>query len=143
MHRLLLALVALSVMMHELHQLLLVIMVLSSYLALILAVKPYRCITILRLQVLALLVLLLSCFGIAACNIGDTSGFYNAAVKSNYMDAVPWVVAALNMLYLLTAGAVLVVSVWHKRGWCRGTGCAIDLRRLMARVFSYFLKCTA
>jgi hypothetical protein len=124
-HRLLLALVALSVMMHELHQLLLVIMVFSSYLALILAVKPYRCITIWRLQVLALSVLLLSCFGIIACNIGDTSGFYDGKVKHKYMDAVPWVVVALNGLYLLVAGAVLVVSVWHKRGWCRGTGCAV------------------
>lgn len=125
MHRLLLALVALSVMMHELHQLLLVIMVFSSYLALVLAVKPYRCTTILRLQVFALLVLLLSCFGIIACNIGDTSGFYDGVIWRNYMDAVPWVVVALNGLYLLVAGGVLVVSVWHKRGWCRGTGCAI------------------
>jgi hypothetical protein len=122
LHRLLLALAALAVMLHELHQLLLVVLVLSSYFVLILAARPYKCTTIWRLQVSALWVLLLSCFGIIACNIGDTTGFYQDTTASKYRNAVPWVVIALNAGYLLSAGCVLVRSVWHK---CRREGCAV------------------
>jgi hypothetical protein len=117
MHRFLLAIAALCVMLHEQHQLLLVIMVFSSYLALILAVKPYRCTTIWRLQVLALATLLLSCFGILACNIGDTSSFYDGAVKNSYMKVIPWLIVALNVVYLFLAMAVLLLSVLHKCGF--------------------------
>jgi hypothetical protein len=122
LHRLLLALAALAVMLHELHQLLLVVLVLSSYFVLILAARPYKCTTIWRLQVSALWVLLLSCFGIIACNIGGTTGFYQDTTASKYRNAVPWVVIALNAGYLLSAGCVLVRSVWHK---CRREGCAV------------------
>jgi hypothetical protein len=121
LHRLLLALAALGVMMHELHQVLLVVLVFSSYLVLILAARPHKCTTIWRLQVSALLVLLLSCFGIIACNIGDTSGFYEERIQRDYRDAVPWVVVSLNAAYLVFAGCMLLRSVWHK---CRREGCA-------------------
>jgi hypothetical protein len=122
LHRLLLALAALAVMLHELHQLLLVVLVLSSYFVLILAARPYKCTTIWRLQVSALSVLLLSCFGIIACNIGDTTGFYQDTTARKYKNVVPWVVIALNAGYLLSAGCVLVRSVRHK---CRREGCAV------------------
>jgi hypothetical protein len=61
LHRFLLALVSLCVMLHELHQLILVVMVLGSYLLLVLLVKPFRSAAVWRLQVLALVVLLMSC----------------------------------------------------------------------------------
>jgi hypothetical protein len=117
---LLLALAALGVMMHELHQLLLVVLVFSSYLVLMLAARPHKCTTIWSLQVSALLVLLLSCFGIIACNIGDTSGFYEERTTYNYRNVVPWVVVSLNAAYFCAAGCVLLRSVWHRCGCSRG-----------------------
>jgi hypothetical protein len=126
-HRLLLALAALCVMMHELHQLLLVVLVYSSYLVLILAARPYKCTTTWRLQVSALLVLLLSCFGIIACNIGDTSGFYEETTARDYMHVVPWVVISLNAAYISYAGYVLLRSVLaHCMAHCRHQGRVVN-----------------
>jgi hypothetical protein len=121
LHRFLLALAALAVMLHEVHQVLLVMLVFSSYLVLILAARPYKCTTIWRLQVSALLVLLLSCFGIIACNIGDTSGFYEDAITRRYRIVVPWVVLGLNIAYFGFAAYVLVRSVCHA---CKDKACA-------------------
>lgn len=46
LHRFLLALVSLCVMLHELHQLILVVLVLGSYLLLVLLVKPFRSVAV-------------------------------------------------------------------------------------------------
>jgi hypothetical protein len=108
LHRFLLALVSLCVMLHELHQLILVVMVLGSYLLLVLLVKPFRSAAVWRLQVLALVVLLTSCMGIAAFAVSDTAGIYSGGVKASYTAAIRWIVIVVNACYLLLLVVLLL-----------------------------------
>jgi hypothetical protein len=115
--RLVLALLGLSVMLHEVNQILLVALVLGSYLMLMLAVRPWRSDAILRLQVLATSVLVLSCSGIMACRVsGD--GHYTDDDTARYKDAVGWAVIAINLLYMaIGVGTLLVCAL---RNPCQG-----------------------
>lgn len=112
LHRMMLAVVSLCVEMHELNQLLLVVIVLSSYLALILAIRPWKANGIWRLQVLALLVLLASCFGITASNVSDSStDDPSSGEEPSHMEAIRWAVLAGNIFYMFVAACVLVRSM--------------------------------
>lgn len=113
LQRFVLAVLGLCVMLHEMHQLLLVTMVLGSYLIMIVLVRPWSSDAVWRLQVAASSVLVLSCCGILACNVGDISGHYSPQDAQRYMVAIPWVVMALNIAYI--AGGVIVLGVCVKR----------------------------
>lgn len=114
LHRMLLAVVSLCVGMHELNQLLLVVIVLSSYLALILAIRPWKANGIWRLQVFALLVLLASCFGIMASNVSVEE--LRPGEEPSHMEAIRWAVMAVNILYMLVAACMFVRSMIHRCG---------------------------
>jgi len=115
MHRMLLAFVALCVMLHELHRLILVVIVLSIQLCLMLAVQPWKSTSVASLQVLALSVVIASCFGIMACNVTDPDGMYAQPIMSLvYKEVIPWVIIALNLAYMGVALCLLARSVWFK-----------------------------
>lgn len=115
MHRMLLAFVALCVMLHELHQLILVVIVLSIQLCLMLAVQPWKSTSVASLQVLALSVVIASCFGIMAYNVTDPHGMYAQHTMSlMYKDVFPWVIISLNLAYMGVALSLLARSVWFK-----------------------------
>jgi hypothetical protein len=101
LHRFVIAFVSLCVMLHELHQLILLVIALTSYLLLVLLVKPWRAATVWRLQVLALSLLVFSCLGIMACTIGDASAYYSEDAQNTYTKAIPWVVLLCNLAYLV------------------------------------------
>jgi hypothetical protein len=123
LQRLVLALLGLSVMLHELHQILLVALALGIYLMLMLAVRPWRSEAIFRLQVLAASVLVLSCCGIMACNVsGD--GHYSDDDTQRYTNAVGWAVIVINLVYMFIGFGTLFVCVCRKfaRWWGRHNG---------------------
>ena len=93
LHRFVIALISLCVMLHELHQLLLMTLALGSYLLLVLLVNPWRAGAVWRLQVLALSILLGSCLGIMACTV-------------TYIPWLAWLIIVTNALYL---GLILFV----------------------------------
>jgi hypothetical protein len=133
LHRMLLAVVSLCVEMHELNQLLLVVIVLSSYLSLILAIRPWKANGVWRLQVLALLVLLTSCFGIFACNISDSStDDPSSGQEPSHMEAIRWAVVAANLFYMFVAACVLARSIVH--------ACGHSVRGLPWAALNNFLK---
>lgn len=100
-----LVVVSMSVMLHELHQLLAMAMLFGCYLVLILMVRPWKSPTTQRLQVAALLVLVLSCCGIIACSLNDAGSYY---ANDSYRKVIPWVVLGLNAFYVVAALGVLV-----------------------------------
>jgi hypothetical protein len=110
--RIVLALLGLSVMLHELHQVLLVALVLGVYLMLMLAVRPWRSDAIFRLQVLATSVLVLSCCGIMAGTVsGD--GHYSENDTNRLAGAVSWAIIAMNLLYMAIGLCTLFVCAWR------------------------------
>lgn len=113
LHRFMVALISLLVMLHELHQCALLILCLSSYLLLVLLVRPWRALAVLRLQVTALAVLIASCLGIMACNVQDAraGGYYSDYAVKRYTAVIPWVVIAVNAAYLLLVLGMLVRCV--------------------------------
>lgn len=108
LHRVVLSLVSMCVMLHELHQLILMSIVLSSYLVLVLLVKPWRAAAVWRLQVTALCVLVLSCFGIMGVAVGDAGAYYSVDSQRAYRAVVPVLVILLNLAYLLLIVMLLV-----------------------------------
>jgi hypothetical protein len=121
--RLVLAVLGLSVMLHELHQILLVTLALGMYLMLMLAVRPWRLATIYWLQVLATSVLVLSCCGIMACNVA-ADGHYSQEDVKLYKDAVSWAVITINLAYIGIGFGALSFYCWRDfrkwrffRGW--------------------------
>lgn len=101
--RLLLAVVALSVTLHALHQLLLVTLVMGAYLLLALLVRPWRSDIVSWLQVGALSVLMTSTLGVMACNVEaiDAATAYRASLV--YKQIIPWVILVANGVYALAA----------------------------------------
>jgi len=120
LQRLVLAALGLSVMLHEQHQLLLVTLVLVIYLALMLAVRPWRSPAILRLQVLAASVLVLSCCVILASNV-SADGHYSEEDRKAYTTALGWTVIGINLLYVVVSLVTLGYCAgrktyrWHER----------------------------
>lgn len=114
LQRFVLALLALCVMLHELHQLLLMTVVLGLYLMVILVVRPWRSNTVWLLQVGAASVLVFSCCTIMACHIGDTSSHYSNDEASKYQKVLPFVVIGLNLAYTVVGAAVLACCMWRK-----------------------------
>lgn len=111
LQRFVLALLGLSVALHEVHQLQLVALVMGSYLVAILIVRPWRSPTVWRLQVAASIVLVLTCFGIMACNVGDITSHYSQADADRLKHVVSWVVVGLNLAYVMLVGVVLMCCV--------------------------------
>jgi hypothetical protein len=111
MQRIVLAAAALLVTWHEMHQIMLVTLILGIYLVLILAVQPWRSPAIWRLQVMAVSVLVLSCCGIMASNVGDTSAHYSESEKDRYSTILPWLVIAINLLYVIVGIFTLVYCI--------------------------------
>lgn len=103
LQRFILVLVSLCVVLHEVHQLILMIMTLGAYLLLIIMVKPWRAAAVQRLQLLALTVLVTSCLGILVCSVGADDADYTAQEIFVYIQVVAWVVVALNAFYLAVA----------------------------------------
>jgi hypothetical protein len=108
LHRLTIAVMSLCVMLHELHQLILLVVALTSYLLLVLLVKPWRATTVWRLQVLALSILVFSCLGIMACTVGDASAYYSEDMQRTYVKSIPWVVLLVNLAYLVLVLGLLL-----------------------------------
>lgn len=117
LHRFLLTLAAMCVMLSELHQLLLVTIILGSYLCLVLAVQPWRSNTTWRLQVLALIILVGSCFCIMAQSVGDAGAHYTS---EKYAKVLPVVVIGLNAFYSALLLVVLVVCAVREFGGLLG-----------------------
>jgi hypothetical protein len=111
LHRLTIALVSMLVMLHALHQLILLVMVLGSYLLLVLLVQPWRSRAVFRLQVAALAILLASCLGIMACGSTDAGAHYSKEARAGYMYGIPWVIIAINLSYLVFIVVLLVRCV--------------------------------
>lgn len=108
MQRLLLAVVAMSVMLHPLHQLLLVLLVMGSYLLMALLVRPWRRTVVSWLQVGALTVLVASTVAMIACNVqsGETTAF-----ASPYKQVLPVLVIVANRVYVvMELGSLLYFS---------------------------------
>jgi hypothetical protein len=85
-------------MLQEIHQLILMVLALGSYLLLVLLVKPWRAKTVWRLQVLPLAILIASCLGIMACTVSNAHTYYSSVV---YANAIPWLVLLANLCYLV------------------------------------------
>lgn len=111
MQRIVLAAAALLVTWHEMHQIMLVTLILGTYLVLILAVQPWRSPAIWRLQVMAVSVLVLSCCGIMASTVGDTSAHYSESEKDRYSTVLPWLVIVINLLYVMVGIFTLVYCI--------------------------------
>lgn len=114
LHKLTLVFVSLCVMLHELHQLTFMILVLGSYMVLVLLVKPWRSRAVWRLQVSALALLLASCMGIGACTVNDAVAYYSPESYMRYMAAIPWLIIAANLCYLVFAVLYLLRCVWRE-----------------------------
>jgi hypothetical protein len=114
LHKLTLVSVSLCVMLHELHQLALMIMVLGSYLVLVLLVKPWRSRAVWRLQVSSLLLLLTSCMGIGACTVADALTYYASESYESYMRVIPWLIVAANLCYLAFVVCFLLRCAWRE-----------------------------
>jgi len=114
LHKLTLVFVSLCVMLHELHQLTFMILVLGSYMVLVLLVKPWRSRAVWRLQVSALALLLASCMGIGACTVNDALAYYSPESYMRYMVAIPWLIIAANLCYLVFAVLYLLRCVWRE-----------------------------
>lgn len=108
LHRLTVALVSVSVMLHEIHQLILIAMALGIYLLLVLLVKPWRAKVVWRLQVLALAILIASCLGVMACTVSNANTYYSSVV---YARVIPWLVLLANLSYLVLLVLLLVRCV--------------------------------
>jgi hypothetical protein len=111
LHRLAIALVSQCVMLHELHQLSLLVVAPGSYLLLVLLVRPWRAATVWRLQVLALAVLLASCLGIIACTVSDAGAYYADSTWRHFTTVVPVLVLVANLAYLVLLLVLLVRCV--------------------------------
>lgn len=59
----------------------------------------------------ALVVLLVSCLGISAFAVSDTSGIYSDVLKGRYTTAIRWVVIVDNVCYLLLMLVLLLRCV--------------------------------
>lgn len=116
--RFLLVVVALSVSLHELHQVVLVLWILGSYLVLALLVRPWRSPVVSRLQVASLFVLTMSCLGILACNIASDDE--KDGPRPRYSVAVAWLVLLANFIYLTTAVVMLVRLAFSEIPWFAG-----------------------
>jgi hypothetical protein len=126
LHRFLLAVVALCVELHEVQQVILVAAVLGIYLALILALRPWKSSAVWYLQATALFLLVGSCLGIVACNAG--AGLDPA---TRGPPLIPWMILGLNGCYVLVAVGFLVRCVWRE---VRVADCC---RSTLARVRSF------
>lgn len=111
LHRLAISLVSQCVMLHELHQLSLLVAALGSYLLLVLLVKPWRAATVWRLQVLALAILLASCLGIMACTVSDAGAYYADSSWQHFTTVIPVLVLVANVVYLVLLLVLLVRCV--------------------------------
>lgn len=111
--RLSLAAVAMAVVLHPLHQLLLVLLVMGSYLLLALIVRPWRSTLVSWLQLGALTVLIASTMALIACNVEADE---TAALESPYKKALPVVVIVANGLYVVFVVGSLLYCV-HKDYW--------------------------
>lgn len=111
LHRLTVSLVSQCVMLHELHQLSLLVAALGSYLLLVLLVKPWRAATVWRLQVLALAILLGSCLGIMACTVSDAGAYYADSSWKHFTTGIPVLVLVANVAYLVLLLVLLVRCV--------------------------------
>jgi hypothetical protein len=107
-HRLTVALASVCVMLQEVHQLILMVLALGSYMLLVLLVKPWRAKAVWRLQVLALAILIASCLGIMACTVSNAHTYYSSVV---YAKAIPWLVLVTNLCYLVLLVVLLVRCV--------------------------------
>jgi hypothetical protein len=107
LHRFTIALVSLCVMLHEAHQLALMILVLGSYLLVVLLVRPWRARAVWQLQVAALAVLIASCIGIMATTVHNASAYYSSRAIRKYSAVIPWMVIAVNVVYLVTVLVML------------------------------------
>ena len=112
LQRFTIALVSLCVMLHEAHQLTLMIMVLGAYLLAVLLVRPWRARTVWQLQVAALAVLIASCIGILATTVQNACSYYSSAVIRKYTALIPWLVIAVNVVYLVT-----LLVMWGRCAW--------------------------
>lgn len=110
LHRFLLAWVAVCVWLHEVQQLILVAAVLGVYLALVLAVRPWKSTAVWYWQSTSLFVLVGSCLGIAAIN-ADTG---NATDPEASTPGVAWFIVGLNAAYVLFTLGFLVRCVWRE-----------------------------
>jgi hypothetical protein len=108
LHRLTVALASVSVMLQEIHQLILIVLALGSYLLLVLVVKPWRTKAVWRLQVLALAILCASCLGIMACTVSNANTYYSSV---EYAKVIPWLVLLANLSYLVLLVVLLVRCV--------------------------------
>lgn len=116
LQRFVLALLALCVMLDELHQLLLMTVVFSLYLLAIVAIRPWRSTTVWLLQVAAASVLVLSCCTIMAAQIGDSSSHYTREDKQQFAVLLPALVIAMNAAYILGGLLLLTQRIWGKFG---------------------------
>lgn len=117
--RLLLAVVATSVMLHELHQLLLVVLLMGTYLLLVVLVRPWENPVVTWLQVGGSSVLVGSTLGVTACTVGFTDA--TTAFASPYKQVIPSVIIAANGLYLLVALLCCFFYLHEDRKLLRGT----------------------
>jgi hypothetical protein len=88
-------------MLHEAHQISLMIIVLGSYLLVVLLVRPWRAQAVWQLQVGALSVLIASCIGIMAIPGQNASAYYSSPAIRKYSVVIPWLVVAVNVVYLV------------------------------------------
>jgi hypothetical protein len=109
MQRLLLAAVAVSVMLHPLHQLLLVLLVMGSYFIMALFVRPWRSTLVSYLQLGALTVLVASTVAIIAVNV-EPDG--TAARQLPYKQVLPVLVIVANGVYLVFAIGCLIYCTY-------------------------------
>lgn len=102
----------------QIHQLLLVAMFLGSYLVLALVIHPWQSPVTGRMQVSALLVLVVSCIAIIAWGVDDSTRTYS---DLSYKEFLPWLVIVLNLLYVLVAVVALVICARREyRIWRAG-----------------------
>jgi hypothetical protein len=102
----------------QIHQLLLVAMFLGSYLVLALIIHPWQSPATGRMQVSALLVLVVSCIAIIAWGVDDSTRNYS---DLSYKNALPWLVIALNLCYVVVAVVSLVICAWREYRIWRAT----------------------
>lgn len=107
------ALVAISVTLADVHQMMIMAAVFGLYLLLMLMVRPFKNVTTSRLQVWALVVLLSSCFLIMALGVDD--GYPLLKLPVPYKAWIPWLTLAINLVYALVG--VLTLAVAGIRAW--------------------------
>jgi hypothetical protein len=131
LHRLTIALASVCVVLHEIHQLILMVLALGCYMLLVLLVNPWRARAVWRLQVLALAVLIASCLGIMACAVGNASAYYSSAV---YAKAIPWIVLLANLGYLVLLVVLLARCVLREVPSLADVKTCLHRRKLRARL---------